>query len=215
MLCVTNSDLPGTLKSAYEWYDYELNFSAKMTRDGTKIKQMIGIVVRSENNNNGIFLQFSKKEFRPHLLHDGKYYLDAKKIEPLKILLKHNTWIKFHIIIKGDNIDIWIDDFKLHYRIPALSLNVQNNLLFGDRQLSELEESNNEIQKKINIWIKKYDEILKEPDSAKKETMRKELDTKEIPQNTRIIMEYPRGSIGFRESGEEKTCFRNVKLTKI
>lgn len=217
MLNVTHSPYPGVLKDTYSWYDYEISFQVKFDKSTSKEKRKFAVVVRSENNFNGIMLQFSENEFRPHLLYNGTYILD--EIENLPTILKIDVWIPISLFVKGSNIDIYIYNYKIQYKIPMKAYTIDSKLLSSKEtiKLSNIELKHNEIKDRIARWITLYNkgEATKDPIEKKKLSDESDSIFKNIPPTSRILFEYQKGSIGFRESDTESAYFKNLIVKKI
>lgn len=219
MLRITKSQFPATLKGANAWFDYLFSFYAKIDNDVPKINQKIGIIVRSENNVNGIMLQFEKDYFRPHLLFNGTYFLDSEQDQQLPTILPINEWIKFEVFVKGTNIEIEFEGYKIHYRIPTKDYAVEDYLVSKDRTtLKDLEANSKIVSSKQTELYKKIDEYLAlkvdDPNRSKKYEEFDKL-RKAMPSTSKITFDYQKGSVGFRESGIEKIFVRNVIVKKI
>jgi hypothetical protein len=217
MLSVTNSGYPGILKDIYGWYDYEISFLAKIS-DKNETPNF-SIIVRSENNFNGIMFQVTKTHFLPHILYNGTFILDKDKYEQLPTVLNTNEWIPVKIIVKGNNVDMWIYNYKLQYRILSKVYNVENRLLGNNPpSLQEIELSNTLIQEAIQKVIDEINRVSQMPDGAEKNKEFSSISDhaqENIPANTRIVLEYQKGSIGFRAFGNEHTCIRKLKIKRI
>lgn len=214
MLCVTNSPNPGTLKGAYSWYDYEVSFWTKMDGNSKTDNPNFCVVIRSENNFNGIMLQVTKSRIRPHFLYNGMFIIDNESAQRLPTTLKLDEWIKVKLIVKGNNVDLFINGYELQYKIPTKVFNVANDVMAkGTVTLKEIESSHDEIADKHNQVL----DILAMPASPAREEAVKTIGSimKSVPPFTRIILEYQKGSIGFRESGQEQTYYRDFKAKKI
>ncbi len=214
MLSVTNSAYPGTLKGAYGWYDYEISFWAKIDKDTHKDRQNFSLAIRSESNFNGIMLQITKSHIRPHFLYNGTFIVDNENTQQLPTILKPNEWIKVKVFVQGNNVDIFIDDYKVQYKIPTKVFDVENKVMSkGTISLEEIEESHNQIKAKHNQVL----DILAMPESPARDEAIKTIEPimNSIPPFTRVIFEYQKGSIGFRESGSECAHFRDLRVKKI
>jgi hypothetical protein len=213
MLTVTNSTYPGTLKGAYWWYDYEATFQAKIDKDIPKSKQSFRIVVRSESNFNGVILKISKTEFQPYLLYDGTIIKDSDSHQRLPTILNEGEWIKVKVLVQGNNVDIFINEYKLEYKIPTKVFDkVESSVLSRDAvDIDDIEESDERIQQSI--------EILAMQDSAAKKEAMKTIKTfliaGAIPPYSKVILEYQKGSIGFMQDGREKAHFRDFRIKRI
>lgn len=214
MLSVTNSIFPGILKEAFGWYDYEITFLTKINSKVKAGRQNFSVIVRSENNFNGVMLQVTSTHLRPHLLYNGTYILDTEKDEQLPTVLPSSVWIPVKILVVGNNIDLWIYNHKLNYKIPTKIYDVENTLLTSGQTLTinKLEESKRKIE---NRWMKLV-EINKMPSSQNKFSEQDKL-VKDLTDNpsSKVLLEFQKGSVGFREWGEEHAYFRNLKVKKI
>lgn len=210
MLSVTNSSLPGTLKSAYGWYDYEISFQAKI--DSTSANPNIGIVVRSESNFNGILLQITKTHFRPHFLSNGTFILDNKNIEQLPTVLTTDTWIDVRLTVEGNDIEIYIYNYKLNYKIRSLTYKVDNIRIGIDTNLQDIESDNIAIEAEESNWYEEFNKVAKLPAGERSEAYRK---LPVVRPYTTIMLDYQKGSVGFRESGSEHTYFRKLSVKSL
>lgn len=220
MLSVTDSYYPGTLKGAYGWYDYQVTFWAKIDGDVPSSLQNFSIAIRSENSLNGIMLQITKTHCIPYLLYNGTYIRDEDNSQMLRTTLKTNTWIQVKIIVKGNNADVWVDNYHVQYKIETRVFNaVDTSLLSVSKTptLKEIRQSNDDIQAKRAEIIKKAETGEKLTSEEDKKNLWSELSAEiaKIPSNTRIVLEYQKGSFGFRESGKERAYFRNLSVSKI
>lgn len=217
MLSVTNSGYPGTLKGAYGWYDYEFSFLSKIDKDVPKENQNFSVVVRSENNLNGVMLQIGKTHLRPHLLFNGSYIRDTESDTQLPTVLKEDTWYKIKIKVTGNNIDVSVDNYKINYKIPTKVLNnVDNRLLSKTSTLKDLDVSDRDFKTKQDAIFKLYDQAFTMQKGADKDTKIAEANKQysDLPQSTKVVLEFQKGSVGFRESGVEQAYFRNVLVKK-
>ncbi len=218
MLSVTNSPYPGVLKDAYHWYDYELNFLARIAEDVRhKYKQNFTFVVRAEDNYNGIMFQITKTHINPHLLYNSTYIRDTENNMQLPTILKPGIWMKVKVIVVGNLIDIYIDDFKLSYKVPSkIIAYVRKDLLTKTPELKDLQGRSEMIEKVINEFVstKQWDES-----PAKEEALEKlDAQVNEITASgpyDKVVLEYQKGSVGFRESGEEHAFIKDFKLSKM
>lgn len=214
MLTVYNSVYPGTLKGAYWWYDYEVSFHTKIDKDTrNRSGQSFNVVVRSESNFNGIILKISKTDFQPYFLYDGTMIKDTDGHQKLPTILSDGEWIKVKLIVKGNNIDILINDYDLQYKIPTKVFDkVEISVLSKDLvNIEEIENSNNQILNAIEI-------LNMQESAAKKEamkTIKSFLSNNLIPPYTKVILEYQKGSVGFMEEGREKAHFRDFRIKRI
>jgi len=214
MLSVTNSNYPGTLKSVYSWYDYDISFLAKIGKQNSDELQNLGVFVRSENNLNGVMLQITKTHVRPHLLYEGTYILDSEI--QLPTVLKEEDWIKVRLIVKGNEIELWLFGHKILYKIPNEVINVDNNKLGRTIALKDARKSHDEIDKlqikAINLYQESRSEASKDEKEKKFKEAKRIFDS--IPAYTKIILEYQKGSVGFRQAGDEHSFYRNVVVKK-
>ena len=220
MLSVTNSGFPGILKDAYTWYDYEMQFKALIPKDINHDKQNFTFVVRAEDNYNGVMFQVTKTHINPHLIYDSTFIRDIESNLPLPTILKTNSWISVKVRVNGDQVDIFIDDFKVGYRISSNILNfVRKDLLSMTADLSDLKKSNAEMES-----------ALDDLSTAQKieDDSRREFEVKQAREKldsyiraagpagfTKVILEYQKGTVGFRESGTEKSYIKDFRLKKI
>jgi hypothetical protein len=214
MLTVTNSTIPATLKGAYWWYDYEITFEAKIEGESPPHRQNFTIVIRSENNFNGIMLQITKTHMRPHFIYQGTFIIDNEASQLLPTTLRENEWIKVKMTVKGNIVDIYINDYQLRYNIPTKIFSVENNIMSkGTITLEEIQTSDSDIKSKQ----RRIGEILSMPPSAARDQAVQTIESiaNTIPPYSNIILEYQKGSVGFRESGEEKAHFREFKAKRI
>lgn len=219
MLSITDSRYPGTLKDAYGWYDYEITFLVKLPKkEEDKKKQIFAVTIRSENNLNGVMFQLTTTHFRPHLIYNGTFILDEKNFEKLPTILKDDTWIKVTILVTGNIVEINLLNYKLFYKIPSVTYNVRNSLLAQDTSITSLEDSDREIETYLNDSLKKLRKFVDTPrDNAeeRKKAWEEYLQAdSSIPPYTKVTIEYPKGSLGFRAHGNEQAYFRNVSIRK-
>lgn len=217
MLSVTNSTYPGTLKDAYSWYDYEISFLAKIDKDVDLNSQNFSVVVRSENTLNGVMLQITKTHLQPHLLYNGTYILDKENFLQLPTVLKPDEWIKVKLSVRGNGIDIWLYSYKLQYKIPTKVYEVENVLLRRDLTIKEMEQNNSKVEDQRIEIIAMLSRIQKIKDPKEKELEVAKFDEamKNFPTTTRVILEFQKGSVGFREASSEHAYFRNLTVKKI
>ena len=220
MLSVSNSYFPGILKAAYGWYDYEISFQAKMSSNVPDERQNISFVVRSENSLNGILFQISKENFNPFLLYNETLIFDEERSSHLRTVLRPDVWIPVKIIVKGNNVDISVDNYHVEYRIVTKVFNaVENNLLVRGSAptLRQIVDSNTRIQTMQSEIISKVTGIDSIVNEEEKRTAWAEVsaDIAKIPPSTRVILEYQKGSVGFRQADVENTFFRNLTVKRI
>ena len=206
MLSVTNSDYPGILKEAYWWYDYEISFETKIEK--THRSQNFTVVIRSESNFDGVMLQITRTHLRPHFIYNGTFIRDAEAEEQLPTILPLDEWIKVKLIVKGKDVDMYIDGYKLQYKIPTKVFEVTNDILSrGSVTIDDLEDNQKEL-----TTIK---DILSMPESPAKVVAMQTISATSIPPYSKIILEYQKGSVGFREAGREKAHFRDFEIKRI
>ncbi len=216
-LRVTNSSLPGLMKDCYGWYDYEATFHAKMSPDTPEKRQNVTFVVRAENNFNGVMLQVTKTHLRPHLIHDGTFFIDDKNIFQLPTVLKAGEWISVKTVIKANTIDIFLNEYHIFYRIPSESLKVENSLLGTDLSITSALENDKKIISQQRATLNIYEQHSKETNTEARGKLMQEFTTSMalIPNFTTVNFDFYKGSFGFRESGEEETYFRDLVIKKI
>lgn len=219
MLSVTNTYFFGTLKETYSWYDYQIAFQARFDGSIPENSHRLGIVIRAENNLNGIMLQITPNEFIPHFLYDGTFIVDSANSEKLSTILPTNQWITFKISVSGNQVDLKINEYSLIYKIPIHSYSVASGFFTGYNtfDLKDLEKNNAENEEKWkDIWDR-LDKADKIPNEEKKQEQRNQIiaEISSLPPRTKVSLEYHRGAVGFRSSGNEKTYIRNLKVTKI
>ncbi|HSW88864.1 MAG TPA: hypothetical protein VLG12_06905 [Candidatus Saccharimonadales bacterium] len=204
MLSVTNSTYPAILKEAYWWYDYEVSFETKIEKGSRNPN--FAVVIRSESNFDGIMLQITRSQLRPHFIYKGTFIVDTDAEEQLPTVLAVDEWIKVKLIVKGNNVAIFIDGYELQYKIRTYIGEVTNDLLSGNTvTLDEI--------KKSNAKVTRIKEVLSMPDSETKNTLLEGIGV--IPGYSTVILEYQKGSVGFREAGREKAHFRDFKIKRI
>lgn len=216
MLSVTNSFYPGILKETFSWYDYEIRFQVRLSKDTPVQLQLFSLVIRSENSLNGILLQITSNHFNPHLLYNGTYILDKNSFQQLPTILPVEEWIMVRVIVKGNNVDILFAGYRIQYKIPTKVLNVESGVLYSGVDLTELEERHKKIEVSKET-ISKYINEINAADESKKAGLISDLDAylKEVPSFSSITLEYQKGSIGFRQSNQEHAYFRYLRVKKI
>jgi hypothetical protein len=217
MLSVTNSEYPGTLKGAYGWYDYELNFLVKIESEVIESNQNFSVAVRSDNNLNGVMLQITRTHMKPHLLFNGTYIRDTENDIQLPTILKTNIWHKVRIRVVGGNIELIIDNYKVSYKIPTKVLNVENQKLSRTTTMRDVVESNRKIESLQKDLYELFDAAQKMPEGDEKKNAFGKIDesVNKMPAFAKVVLEYQKGSIGFRESGSEHAYFRKVMVKKL
>jgi len=216
MLSVTNSEYSGTLKGAYGWYDYEFSFLTKIDKDIDGKNQNFSVVVRSEDNLNGVMLQITKTHLYPHLLFNGSFIKDTDSDAKLPTVLKEGNWYKVKIKVTGNNIDIYIDNYQVRYKIPNKILTVENRFLRKTSTLRELIRSDEDIKSKESDAYKLLDTFYSLPKDQRTEEKREEMNQKfkDIPPSTKVVLDFQKGSVGFRESGPEHAYFKDIMIKK-
>ncbi len=215
MLSISESSYPGTLKGAYGWYDYELTFLAKIPKSKNP---SINILVRSENNSNGIRLCFSKKKFSPYIFFESKYYLDDTQEEKLPIILENDRWYKFRITVKGGSIETTILNQSILYKIYSRPYLVEEAKFFMHNSITDISRSDKSVRDSFNAWNKQYSLAQKiahsDPNFAIEIEKANQL-LSDIPKFKNIAFDYHKGSIGFMQDDEAKILLRNVLLKNI
>lgn len=220
MLAVTNSFYPGLLKEAYTWYDYELQFKALIPSNEHESKENLTFFVRAEDNYNGVMFQVTKTHIKPHLLYDSTYIRDTENDISLPTILDTNVWNKIKVRVIGDEVTITINDFKLMYKIHSHIFNfVRKDLLQQTVLLSDLKRGNEEMKSALEDLIRARqapNDSRREFEIAKaQEKFDRYVDAAGAAGFTKVILEYQKGSVGFRESDFEKAYFKDFKLKKI
>lgn len=223
MLSVTNSDYPGTLKAAYNWYDYKISFLAKMDDEIVPERQNFAFVVRSEDNYNGVMFQITKTHIYPHLLYNSTYIKDTENDQQLPTVLNPGEWINVRVVVLGNTAEIYLDGFKASYKIPSLVINYGRSDLLARHSinLKEIQDVNATVTEKYN----RISGILRMTPSPAKEEAMKTIGNifEEINKDSsgysvsysKILLEYQRGSVGFRESGPEHAFFKDFRIKRI
>ena len=182
----------------------------------------VGFFVRSEDSNNGVFIQLTEDEFVPHLLHNGTFFIDDTNRKILEVKLLKNQWHKVVGSVLGDVIKIDIDGYEIRYEIPSFELNVEDQELRKTLILSEVRDKDRKIQSGIREVVKYLDEIdeLKKQGEEKENEInnaKKKADKafEKIPKFTKLYVDFLQGSFGFRQSGQEHTYFKNLLLKRI
>lgn len=220
VLSVTKSRFPGTLKETYSWYDYEVSFQAwmKQTNDDKQYEN-IGIVVRAENNLNGVLLQVTKTHFRPFLIQNSNFILDSNGVEQLPTILNYDEWIPIKILVSGNYVTLSTQYFRINYKIPTLTLTIEPTQLYfkPEIDLKDLEANHKENKMRWDNFWKRYRENQNETNlnvKLKKDTELNE-EFGKMPKTESFNLEFQKGSIGFRQDGNEQTYFRNLKVKKF
>lgn len=213
MLSISNSSFPGTLKETYTWYDYEINVLVKIDAG-----QDFGVTVRSENNLNGILVCLNKREISVFLLYQGTFILDDKNKNFLPTTIKEGVWTRCKLVVKGNNIDMWISNYKiLSYKIPTLVYKVENKYLGTTTNVTEIENSNKKIKEEEDKDLELYKKYTSLPKGPDKDAAQNLYLAHYISPNTKVVLEYQNGSMGlFSAKGQEKQAFfRDIQIKKI
>ncbi|OGG14029.1 hypothetical protein A2773_05775 [Candidatus Gottesmanbacteria bacterium RIFCSPHIGHO2_01_FULL_39_10] len=223
MLSVTNSDFPGTLKASYSWYDYEVSFLAKMDDGVAPERQNFAFIVRSEDNYNGVMFQITKTHVYPHLLYNSTYIKDTENDQRLPTVLSSGDWINVRVVVLGNIVEIYLDRFRASYKIPSLVINYGRSDLLarGSVNLKEIQDVNATVTEKYS----RISSILRMAPSPAKEEAMKTIGNifDEINKDSsgysvsysKVLLEYQKGSVGFRESGPEHAFFKDFKIKRI
>lgn len=221
MLSVSNSFFPGILKEAYTWYDYNMEFKILIPKEIDENNQNFSFIVRAEDNYNGIMFQVSKTYLQPYLLYDSAYIRDGDNYLPLPTILKTNTWINVKVRVSGDEITLFINDFKLNYKIHSYIFSFVRKDLLSQQpiNLSDLKKSTEEMESAIKGLTdaqKLTDNVRKRFEIKKaQEKLDKYIEAAGPTGFAKVIIEYQKGTVGFVESGNEKIYVKDFILKKI
>ncbi len=223
MLSVTNSAQAGTLKEIYQWFDYEITLLFKMKGVAVgEVAKDCSVLVRAENNSNGILMKITTEEFQPYILFNGSYILDDDNVKRLPTVLETDVWHPLKISVKGDNVDITVAGYKLHqYRIQTKNFFVEEKIInkIGSLRLKEIIESDLNINGFLNKWYGALDDWRNEKNEEEKRRLgivQEEAwqEYKKIKYQ-KITFEYQKGSIGFRAVDLQQTYFKDLVVKKI
>jgi hypothetical protein len=220
MLAITSSPRPGTLKEAFSWYDYEITFQVRFGTTGNQGNENFNVVLRSENYLNGVVIQFSEKYMRPYLLYEGKMIFDKASERQLPTILPKNDWINFKISLRGNDVEILAEGYKLLYIIPSRRFTIDQETFDTQRQKSliDLENSENSLSNKKSVENQQWETYQKLPEGEEKT---KAGDSwlklyRDLPKEVQINLEYQKGSFGFMTTDPvSSTYFRKLIVKKI
>ena len=215
----------GILKGAYTWYDYEISFLTKFKSNTSETKTIdkIGIIVRAENNKNGILMELSISSFIPYIFYDGVFIEDGIHQQKFTNVIAEDEWVKVKIVVRGELIEVWMANQKLYYRIPSEIFQVEDHLL-AEGQYTKLEairQSDVRVRELIGEEIEKFKkyavafrENKSKPDTENLFKEWREANSK-IPRNTKVEFDFQKGSVGFVIKGNGEGYCRNLVVRKI
>ncbi len=217
MLSVTNSREPGTLKEIYGWFDYEITLLFKMKAiKKNKKGASFSILVRSENNSNGILLQLNTEKFKQFILHDGVYIQDGNGSR-LPSVLETDKWYPVKISVFGDNIDVRVAGYKLQqYAIRTKTFTVEKSVFKRQERkgeaimLERIISSDQKIKKALDKWIRLY-RNKNEKGKTKEE---KAWEKYSKIDSSQLTFEYQKGTVGFRAIDEQQTFIKDLIVNK-
>lgn len=218
MLSVTNSEYPGTIKDLYSWYDYEAFFDAKIIKKKKCPTPNFSFVIRSDNNLNGLLFKVGLKKIEPYFLYNGTYIADDRGVIELPRILQTNYWHKVIIKVEGNMVTINIDEYKTYYNIKTIVVPwVEDKLMKHANNLSEIYENNKKLDEIFDKYVNDHEKMTKMSDGPDKvkESLRLNEVIRDFPTTTKVVLDYPKGSFGFRESKKEKAYFRKLIIKKI
>lgn len=112
VLSVTNSCDGGLVRIGTQWINYIFSFETKIIRNNSSW------IVKAKDRYNYIMFQCHTDEIIPHI-RINKYW---EHCEPIKLVnvIKTNTWYDVSLKIKGDVIEIEINNNSVRYTVPNI-----------------------------------------------------------------------------------------------
>jgi hypothetical protein len=219
VLSVTNSGLTGHLKKGDEWCDYILKFKAKI------IGSNFSFAIRVADRNNCIFFQCAEKTIFPHLIMGGitvRHYNDM--VLPLEI--PKNKWVEVSVLVRTKKAEINIMGMRKEYVIPSFRRYVYANSITPVMEFNQVNSMHEEISKNVSIIEELNNDIYKlnqslegggQEGQIKSDIKKKQdeiLQTQNSYKGTIVIIGYDfeRGTVGFREYGNEHALFKDISV---
>lgn len=219
VLSVTNSGLTGHLKKGDEWCDYILKFKAKI------IDSNFSFAIRVADRNNCIFFQCVEKAIFPHLIMGGitiRHYNDIT----LPLEIPKNRWVEVSVLVRTKKVDININGMRKEYAIPSFRKYVYANRITPVMEYDQVEAMHDDISKNIHKIEELSYEVYKlnkslenagQEGQVKSEIKKKQDEILKIQdgyKGTIVIIGYDfeRGTIGFREYGNEHALFKDISV---
>lgn len=148
VLSVSESQDGGITKRGFAWSDYEFSFETKV------ISRASGWIIRAENRTKYFMLQLNMVDqknprLRPHFRYNDPkvpwIVLETNSVDlnnlDLKSKISLNKWLKVKIIVRGTEIDAFIDgQHVFHYFLPdPCRFEKQTKILneYGKEQVSD------------------------------------------------------------------------------
>lgn len=191
VLKITNSFYPAILKFGNDWIDYDLSFRVKVPSTMREGNRNFSFVVRAKDKANNVFLQcFPSGKIRPHLIADGTIIIDDENKVAFPTEYPLDKWFDVSVKVSDDEITASIMGVSATYKIPSERFVVSLGTTPTVISLSKVRE--------MNLLAEK--EIKTEPAGG---------------EQTHVVLlnlDYEKGTIGFRESGEEVALFRKIEI---
>ena len=204
VLSVTQSGYPGILKHGLNWYDYILSFQTKIVANQRRGKDVSNFTfaIRAKDRLNGVFFQCTEDILISHLISDGIFIIDGAAEYQLPFRIPTGEWVNVLAKVRGDFVDIFIEKERITYRIPTALYGIPMSSVSPTMYLKDIQQSHDQRIKQEAMRAR----ALK-PDPQKPSS--------DIEQTHYFSLEFDRGTIGFRESGNEQALFRNIQISDI
>lgn len=189
VLKLTNCGYPAILKFGTEWLNYCYSFEAKIPSTVRKGRQNFSFVVRARDKGNNVFFQCKPDgTITPHLVTNGLFIID--KANEIKFLADFSTdkWVPVKVNVKGDQVTITMLGVSATYTIPSTRLVIPSDKVRSDMYLDEALEL------------------------TKNSGAENSVATSQQAPKVAFDLDYEKGTVGFRESGEEVALFRKIKV---
>lgn len=191
VLKITNSGYPVILKFGNEWINYKFSFETKVPLEVKPQHRNFTFVVRAKDKTNNVFIQcLPSGKIRPHLFANGVIVVDD--VNEIDFLAEYplDKWFPVSVLVQGDKVSISMMSVSATYKIPSELFAVSSGMVSPVMLLSKVMELN----------------------------LKKKSDTPEggvqVPVYV-LDLDYEKGTVGFREYGEEMAMFRKIKVELI
>jgi hypothetical protein len=206
VLSVTNSDLTGHLLRGNEWHNYKLSFRAKIIKDN------FTFAVRTIDKNNCMFFQCTSKSINPHLVVNGIAIRNFCNTT-MTFEIPEKTWVDVSVLVKGKKVSINIEGFVREFSIPQGPWFIHKDNYRSVLEYQEVMKNTTEALGHKDFCEKNSGAVI---DTDELDDIARKLTANIIKvklENYYIFnFDFDRGTIGFRESGQEHALFHDIKV---